>query len=159
MQKSRLRRVRLLRKLSIFSCWGFDDPHGLLQSNHFKKQITALQSDLIDKDLVPLPKRRVSHFSDNDISDLDLIGLSVQHELVGGLSDPSWYYAETRFIDIPPSSGSGLPSSARFGLAAANYLRAHENFTKSGAPSLILFIGKTTKVQSKIVWFKQRQEP
>ncbi|KAJ7487966.1 hypothetical protein FB451DRAFT_1226063, partial [Mycena latifolia] len=32
----------------IISCWGFDDPQGLLKSNLFKKKMTTLQEDLLD---------------------------------------------------------------------------------------------------------------
>ncbi|KAF8179971.1 hypothetical protein K438DRAFT_1768626 [Mycena galopus ATCC 62051] len=40
----------------LVSCWGFDDPQGLLKSNLFKTKITTLQEDLLDEELNTLPK-------------------------------------------------------------------------------------------------------
>ncbi|KAJ7487980.1 hypothetical protein FB451DRAFT_1226117 [Mycena latifolia] len=40
----------------IISCWGFDDPQDLLESNLFKKKMTTLQEDLLDDDSNPFPK-------------------------------------------------------------------------------------------------------
>ncbi|KAJ6592791.1 hypothetical protein B0H19DRAFT_1088532 [Mycena capillaripes] len=40
----------------IISCWGFDDPQGLLKSNLFKKNVTWLQEDLLDDGSSRLPK-------------------------------------------------------------------------------------------------------
>ncbi|KAJ7094928.1 hypothetical protein C8R44DRAFT_813634 [Mycena epipterygia] len=40
----------------ITSCWGFDDPKGLLTSNLFKKKMTTLQEDFLDDLSTTLPK-------------------------------------------------------------------------------------------------------
>ncbi|KAJ7729029.1 hypothetical protein B0H16DRAFT_1734394 [Mycena metata] len=40
----------------LVSCWGFDDPQGLLKSNLFKTKMTTLQEDLLDDESSTFPK-------------------------------------------------------------------------------------------------------
>ncbi|KAJ7729018.1 hypothetical protein B0H16DRAFT_1893971 [Mycena metata] len=40
----------------LVSCWGFDDPQGLLKSNLFKTKMTTLQEDLLDDESNTFPK-------------------------------------------------------------------------------------------------------
>ncbi|KAJ7321941.1 hypothetical protein DFH08DRAFT_888956 [Mycena albidolilacea] len=110
----------------IVSCWGFDDPHGLLVSNHFKKKITALQSDLVDDDGIPFPKTTLG-------------ATATVAGVISGL--------------IPPAAPFALPIAA--GLIFAAWVYKAYLTTPQVLRGLMGYIVDLTVVMQSIFWLTQ----